>query len=204
MHSSNDIEIKNSNLVYDGVFKVNTLELRFKQYSGQWSPWILREQVSRHDAVAVLLYDPKSDEIILVEQLRIGLIREDNPQRPWLLEIVAGLCDYDEPLTQTAYRESKEEADCEIQHLIPILDFYNTPGGFTEKTHIYCGIVDAQSAGKWCGNEHEQEDISVQIFKADQVLQDLAQGRLVTSASTVISLLWLQQKRMLPNWQWQP
>lgn len=202
MLHADDVEIKNSDLVYDGVFKLKSLELRFKQYSGEWSPWIRREQITRHDAVAVILYDPNEDKVVLVEQLRIGALRQDNDHSPWLLEIVAGLCDYDEPLTQTARRESLEEADCEIEHLMPICDFYTTPGGFTEKTHIFCGIVNANTTGKWCGNAHEQEDIQVKVLPVSEVLQDLAQGRLVTSASTVIALLWLQHKRLDPKWQW--
>ena len=104
---------------------------------------------------------------------------------------------------QTARRESQEKCACEMQHLIPICDFYNTPGGFTEKTHIFCGIVDAKTAGQLCGNEDEHEDIHVQVLPAATVLQDLSEGRLLTSASTVISLLWLQQKRQQPEWHWQ-
>ena len=55
----NDVEIKNSDLVYNGVFKVKSLELRFKRYSGEWSPWIHREQVMRYDAVAVFCMTPR-------------------------------------------------------------------------------------------------------------------------------------------------
>lgn len=197
-----DVEIKKSDCMYSGVFQIHRLTLRFRQYSGEWSDWIEREQVCRHDAVAVLLYDPSCDKIILVEQLRIGALRQDNTESPWMVEIVAGLCDHDESLSMTAKREAQEEADCEIQSLFPILSFYPTPGGFTEKTHIYCGTVDSNKVGKLCGNPDEHEDISVKVIAAASVLNDLKSGKLVTSASSVIALMWLEAKRNTPEWRW--
>lgn len=200
---NDDVEIKKSDCVYNGVFQVNKLTLRFKQNSGQWSPWIEREQVSRHNAVAVLLYDPNSDKVVMVEQLRIGALTLDNSHRPWMVEIVAGLCDHDEPIEETAKRESREEADCSIERLIPIMDFYTTPGGFTEKTHVFCGIIDAKSVGEHCGNPDEHEDIAVKVYPAQTILDELAQGKLITSGSSAIALLWLQSKRQQPYWDWQ-
>lgn len=202
MHQASDVEIKNTDLLYDGIFKIRSLHLRHRTYSGEWTPWIEREQISRQDAVAVLLYDPKVDAVVMVEQLRIGALRSDNTQSPWLLEIVAGLCDHDEPFIDTAYREAKEEAECEITQLFRIGEFYPTPGGFTEKTQLYCGMVDSTATGKLCGNPHEHEDIQVRVIPTETVLKDWEAGRLMTSASTVIALLWLQHKRTLPDWQW--
>ena len=70
----NNLEIKTIERVYDGHFKVQRLVLRFRQFSGDWSPPIIREQIQRGDACALLLYDPKLDKVVLVEQLRIGAI----------------------------------------------------------------------------------------------------------------------------------
>jgi len=67
-----DVEIKENNLIHKGAYQLNQLSLRHRCFSGEWSPWILREQVTRADAAAILLFDPKEAHFVLVEQFRVG------------------------------------------------------------------------------------------------------------------------------------
>ena len=190
-----DVEIKNSDVVYSGFFKVDKLHLRHRQFSGEWSPWLVREQIHRCDAAAVLLWDPKQDVVVMIEQFRVGLIGVASKQSPWILEIVAGLLEDNEEPKNTVYREAVEEAGCEIEELLAIGEFYNTPGAFAEKTYLYAGIVDATNKGGHHGLPDEHEDIKVHVLPIPQVLAALQSGELRTSASTVISLNWLKEKR---------
>jgi ADP-ribose pyrophosphatase len=190
-----DVEIKADNSVYRGFYHVREFELRHRCFSGQWSAWLKREQIRRADAAAVLLWDPEQDKIIMIEQFRMGLMGVYADQSPWLLEIVAGLLDSGEDPAQTVRREALEEAGYEISTLHPLGQFYNTPGGFSEKTHLFCGIVTAREKGEIHGLAHDHEDILTHVLDAGVVINALETGKLVTSASTVIALGWLKEKR---------
>jgi ADP-ribose pyrophosphatase len=191
-----EVDIKGSDLIYDGFFSVKKLHLRFKLFSGEWSAWVEREQICRRDAVAVILYDPKLDSLVLVEQIRIGAL---NSKNPWMLEIVAGLLEPDEDPELTAKREAQEEANCSIKKLIPILDFYNSPGAFTEKTKLYCGIVDASDIHRAGGLLDEQEDILVHVLPAKEALRAFSQQEFELSASTAVAFMWFKQQYADPQ-----
>lgn len=184
------VAIEKRDLVHDGFYKVRRYQLRHKTFSGNMSASIVREQMFRQDASAVLLFDPKRDELVLVEQFRMGVL-EHRDDSPWLLEIVAGLIEPGEDPRETIHREAIEETGCQIKKLIQIGEFYNSPGGFAEKTWIYCGIVDASQAHQEAGVADEHEDIRVHRLDAKTVLKTFSTW--VTSASTVIALQWFKE-----------
>lgn len=185
-----DVELEKTNLSYKGFYSVQQLRLRHKCFSGEWSPWLLREQVSHSDAAAVLLVDPQQQKLVLVEQFRVGMLGRE-PTSPWLLEIVAGLLEPGEKPEETVIREAIEEANCQILQLFPIGEFYNTPGGFAEKTTLFCGIVNATGVGGIHGIGTEHEDIRVHVLDVQAVLAALENGSFLTSSSTMIALQWL-------------
>ncbi len=59
---------------YKGFFSLKTFELKHTLYKGGWSNTITRELFHRGNCVAVLLYDPIRDEVVIIEQFRIGAI----------------------------------------------------------------------------------------------------------------------------------
>lgn len=189
-----DVEIKEINLEYNGFYQLNRLRLRHKCFSGEWSSWLIREQIRRVHAAAVLLYDPNQDKVVLVEQFRVGMIDPTEKHSPWLLEIVAGLIDDKESAHNTARREAEEEAGCHVTQLFEVGEFYNTPGGFNEKTTVFCGICEAPATGGIHGIGHEHEDIRVHVLPSAMVLSVVQQGKFVSSAATIIALQWLAQQ----------
>lgn len=193
---SEDFEIKEDNFVHEGFYRVKRLRLRHKCFSGEWSPWLVREQMRRADAAAILLFDPQLDKLVLIEQFRTGLVGLYPERTPWLLEIVAGLLEPGEDPAQTIQREAQEEAGCQIKQLYKIMDFFNSPGGFAEKTTLFYGTVDATHVAGVHGLADEHEDIKVHVLSSAAVLAALEKGDFVTSASTAIALQWfaLQKK----------
>jgi ADP-ribose pyrophosphatase len=189
--SHQDVEIKENNLVYKGFYKVQKLQLRHQCFSGQWSPWLVREQVHHSNAAAVLLIDLKQQKLVMVEQCRIGMISSGHEHSPWVLEIVAGLIDPGESPEETVLREALEEANCEIEALHTIGEFYNSPGGFAEKTTLYCGITSAIGKEGIRGVGSEHEDIRVHVLDIEKVLHAFDQRVFHLSASTYIALQWL-------------
>jgi len=186
--SKKQFSIINETIRYEGFFNLKTIELKHTLYKGGWSNTLTRELFHRGNCVAVLLYDPIRDEVVIIEQFRVGAIQF--PDQAWLLEIVAGAIEIGETAEEVAYRESVEEAGCEIQELIKINDFFTSPGGTSELLTLFYGKVDTSRVGGIHGLEHEDEDISVTTMKFEKVYQFLLDGKIL-SAIPIIAIQWL-------------
>lgn len=186
--SDKQFKILSETMKYSGFFSLKTVELQHTLYKGGWSPPITRELFLRGNCVAVLLYDPIRDEVVIIEQFRIGAIQM--PNQAWLLEIVAGAIEHGETAEKVAYRESIEEAGCEILELTKINDFFTSPGGTSELLSLFYGRVDTSNVGGLHGLAEEDEDISVTTMKFDDVYQLLLDGKIL-SAIPIIAIQWL-------------
>ncbi|MGQ9427135.1 NUDIX domain-containing protein [Gilvimarinus sp. F26214L] len=187
-----DVEIEQEEVVYDGFFRMKELRLRHRLFAGGWSGTISRELYLRHEAVGVLLYDPRRDLIGLVEQFRVGALEE--PLGPWCMEVVAGIIDSQESPEQVALREVKEEAGLVPERVEYICNYLASPGGSNERLHLYCGYCDLDGAGGIYGLDHENEDIRLHVLPAAEVFENLYGGRF-NNAATMICLQWLQVRR---------
>ena len=185
---------------YQGFFSLKTFELKHTLYNGGWSKPITRELFHRGNCVAVLLYDPHRDEVVIIEQFRVGAMQLPDEQA-WLLEIVAGAIETGETAEEVAYRESIEEAGCEIKQLIKINDFFTSPGGTSELLSLFCGKVDTSNVGGIHGLDHEDEDIAVTAMKFNDVYQLLLDGKIL-SAIPIIAIQWLYINRAKLRQQW--
>ncbi len=185
--------------VYDGFFKLERYKLQHTLFNGGWSKPLHRELFRRNDCVGVLLYDPKRDEVVLLEQFRVGPMV--HTQHPWLLEIVAGGIEAGETKEEVAHREAYEEAGCKIEELILINEFYTSPGGSSELLSLYCGKVDSSTIGGIYGLEEESEDILVTTVSFKEVYQLLEQGK-IKSGIPIIAIQWLALNRDKLRIQW--
>jgi ADP-ribose pyrophosphatase len=190
--------IKKTSL-YQGFFRLFSLELKHELFAGGDSPPLNRELLDRGDAVAVLPYDPERDEVVMIEQFRIGAM--EDPSGPWLMEIIAGFQEPDEEPEAVARREALEEAGCTLTDLFPLHRYYSTPGSSTEQIHIFLGRTDTRNIGGIHGLAHEGEDIRVQVLSCDTAFAWLDQGR-IDSAMPIIALQWFRLNRQELRRQW--
>ena len=93
------VEVLEQRVAYQGFFRMENYRLRHRLYGGEMSPVIVRELFERGHAVAVLPYDPRHDEVVLLEQFRIGAL--EAPGGPWLVEIIAGMIEEGESSART-------------------------------------------------------------------------------------------------------
>lgn len=193
-----DWKIHNKKTCYAGHFSVQKYQISHEKFAGGFTPELTRELVGREDAVAVVPYDPVADRVVLIEQFRMGVMRESNP---WIKEIVAGLIDKDEQPEEVAKRETLEEAGCPLQDLIKIVDFYPSPGGFSELIHLYVGKISISQLAQYAGLAAEGEDIKVHTFSLDEISLMLKQGE-IRSAVGLVSLQWLLANRDMLRQQW--
>jgi ADP-ribose pyrophosphatase len=194
-----DVEIREHHIVYQGFFQMQKYHLRHRLFEGGWSQEMSRELFERGHAVVVLPYDPVRDELVLLEQFRIGALHA--PGGPWLLEFVAGMFGEGENAEEVARREAIEETGCQVHELEYITEYLVSPGGTSERISLYCGRVDASQADGIHGLDEEHEDIRVVTVSFDQACELLRLGR-INSAAPIIAMQWLQMHRERLRKQW--
>ncbi len=185
--------------MFRGFFEVQELTIRHRLYGGGWSDTFTRELFIRGRAVVVLLYDPRRDEIVVIEQFRVGALADK--RSPWLLEFVAGIVEEGESIEEVAHREAQEEAGCVIKALEPAYEYWVSPGGTNETIAIYCGWVDTEGVGGIHGLPHENEDIRVETVPSEVAFAALEDGT-INNAASIISLQWLQMHKSRLQQMW--
>lgn len=187
-----DVTVSAVETKYDGFFKLNEYKLKHKLFSQKQSNTFTREIFERGDAVVVMLYDPKKDAVLLLEQFRPGVLRAN--VTPWMLEFVAGMFDENESPIDVAIREAKEEADIDLtpDSIKPIMKYFSSPGGTSECIYLYWATFDSSeiSSGSIHGLPHENEDIMLHVVSRNEALSLLTEGK-ISNAATVIGLQWL-------------
>lgn len=196
---SDGVEIVAHETAYQGYFRIDRYRIRHRLFAGGMSPEIRREVFERGHAVAVILYDPALDAVVLIEQFRIGAFTADFP--PWVTEIVAGIIDPGEPPADVARRETMEETGCEVLDLVPVHRYLVSPGCSSESVTLFCARVDARHAGGIHGLKDEGEDIRVSVVPFAEALQELDSGRVNTSLG-LIGLQWLALNRETLRRRW--
>ncbi len=189
---NNQVSVHSVVTKYQGFFKMNEYSLQHKLFSGKQSELFTREVFERGDAVVVMPYDATLDKVLLIEQFRPGALRGEDS--PWLLEFIAGMFDDNESPIEVAIREAKEEANISLSadNLKPIMQYLSSPGGMSERIHLYLAHFDSESvnSGEVYGLPSENEDILLHLVSRHCALDLLAQGK-ITNAATIIGLQWL-------------
>ncbi|ATG72787.1 ADP-ribose pyrophosphatase [Zobellella denitrificans] len=187
-----DMQLLAEEVGYKGFFRLLKVRLKHRLFAGGWGPVLTRELFDRGHAAAVLPYDPVRDEVVLVEQFRVGAIHDRNS--PWLLEIVAGMVEEGESEEEVVRREAREEAGLTLKTLTRALSYFSSPGGCSERITVFIGEVDATEAADHAGLVHEGEDIRVHRLPRTRAMEWLAQGK-IDNAASVIALQWLELHR---------
>jgi len=193
------VEIIEKTTAYKGFFRLDKYRLRHSLFAGGDSQVLVRELFERGHAVGVLPYDPVRDEVVLVEQFRIGAL--EAPQGPWLLEIIAGMIEDGELPEQVAHREAAEEAGCKLEDLVPIARYFSSPGGSSEQVSVFCARASSEGLGGIHGEPSEGEDIRVHVLSFDEAMALLESGG-INSALPIIALQWLalNRERLRADW----
>jgi len=188
--SHKDMTIAKIETKFKGFFAINEVHVTHALYEGGTSITLKREIFERGDAVVLLPYNPTTDEVVIIEQFRLGAIRGDTP---WQLEFIAGMFGENENPIDVAIREAEEEANLIVKQedIIEITRFFPSPGGTSECIYMFAAKVDTANVGGVYGLEEEGEDILVHVMPRQEAMNLLAQGK-ISNASTIIGLQWLE------------
>ncbi|MGB0694687.1 MAG: NUDIX domain-containing protein [Rhodospirillaceae bacterium] len=196
---SKPVEIVARTTPYDGFFSLDVYQVRHGLYQGGHSPTLSRECLERGHAVAMLLYDPQADAVVLVEQFRIGAYAAG--MEPWVIEVPAGLIEPGEDPKDVAARETVEETGCTAVDLFEVSTYLASPGCTSESITLYCGRVESSAVGGIHGLPEEGEDIRVMAVPAAELPPMLERGA-ITNATGLIAIYWFLANREALRQRW--
>jgi len=179
------------------LFRIVRAKLRYRRFDGRMSDPVTRINFERGDSVGVLLYDPQDDAVVLVRQFRYPVYASldpderagDGAKQAWLWEIVAGVQDAGRTVKDVAHKELLEEAGYKVKgDLQPITTIYPSPGGTSERIHLFLGEVDQrQRVGKGGGVAAEGEDTQIVVLPFHEAMDKVVRGE-IRDAKTIIAL----------------
>jgi len=188
-----DVEIARTRTVSARHLRIDTFRFRHRLFSGEWSAQRNYDVLRRGQVVAIVLYDPDRDAVVLVEQFRLPALLAG--RSPWQLEAAAGLIDTDETPQAVAVRETREETGLAIiGELIPIQHYLSSAGNSDEGIFLFCSRVDSTAAGGVHGLPEEHEDIRV-VVKTSAEIEALLDTGAIESGHTLIGLHWFLRHR---------
>ena len=198
--SNHDVEILDTTSLYDGFFKMVQYKIKHKLFAGGWSHVVTREMFERGHAVALLPYDPNTQEFVLIEQFRLGAMATS--ESPWLIEVIAGMIDAGYSAEDVCHKEAQEEAGIALSHLTKACSYLSSPGGTTERLHIFIAKTDATKADGIHGVDDESEDILVHRVPEEKAQEWLESGR-IDNAAAIIALqyFFLNKQKIITDWQ---
>ena len=189
-----DIVVEAMAQPYAKFFAVEEYDLRHVRFDGADSGSLNRAVFISGDAATVLPYDPLRDRVMVVEQFRPGPFARGDRQ-PWQLEPIAGRIDPFETAEQAARREALEEAGITLQALLPIANYYPSPGAKTEFLYTFIGLADLPDTAAGMGGLLEEgEDIRAHLIGFDDLMALIESGE-VANAPLILSALWLAPRR---------
>ncbi|WP_069211951.1 ADP-ribose diphosphatase [Vibrio anguillarum] len=194
-----DVDVISKETLFQGFFRMVKYRFKHKLFEGGWSEEIEREIFERGHAAAMLPYDPARDEVVIIEQIRVGALEHAHP---WQLEIIAGVIDPNETSEQVIRREAMEEAGIEVNRIEKISSYYPSSGGCSELLDVFVGEIDATQAKGVHGLDYEGEDIKVHVMSREEAYRLVKNGQIENGAS-IIALQWLELNYQQLQLQWQ-
>ena len=182
---------------FGNLFRAIRATIQYRRFDGHMSDQITRVSFVRGDSVAVLLYDPDEDVVVLTRQFRYPvyasidpeIVKEEGSRQAWSLEVVAGTIDPGHSAAESASKEVLEEAGFAVQGTLrPITAIYTSPGWTSERIYLFLGLVDHKDrlhAGG--GLPSEGEDIQVESLSFQESMMMIARGE-ISDAKTIIAL----------------
>lgn len=192
--TSEDVQKESVERGHLGFYALDVMALRHKKFDGRQSDLLRREVFLSADAAIVLPYDPVTDQVLMVEQFRMGPTGRGDP-RPWCLEPVAGLVDAGEEPETTAHREAMEEAGLTFSALETVANGYSSPGASSGYFFLYIGLCDlSDHHSDASGCEDEGEDIRSHVLGFEHAMQLVDSGE-INILPTILCLNWLARHR---------
>jgi nudix-type nucleoside diphosphatase (YffH/AdpP family) len=185
------VDIAAVETVFDSYFSVVEAKVRYQLPNGQMSSLVSRLSLERGDSAAAVIVNTCEETVVVARQFRFPTVGKGPG---WVLELVAGTIEENETAEACIRREIFEELGYETSEVNPISVFYTSPGGSSERIHLFHAEVRTESrTGPGGGVPAEGEDIEIVEIPLSQVPKLLESGEIV-DAKTLIGMNWLATK----------
>lgn len=191
------VKIKKREWVKSGFYPILKTVFSHLKFDGTWSADLERETVQRGNIVAVLPYDAKTDQVVLIEQFRIAAFIESENRDPSnpngvIWETVSGYVDEGETPEIAARRELLEESGLTCLKLIPMGSVLTNPGMCDERLSLFLAEIDSVDCDGLFGLAEEGEDIRVSALDRCQAL-DMVKNGVIEKSSAIIAIYRLNE-----------
>ena len=172
----------------DHWYVLRRASFEYLHRDGTWTHEV-REAYDRGNGVAILLYDPAAQTVLLTRQFRLPVFLNGHPDG-MLVEAVAGLLDGDDAETAIR-REAEEEGGVRVGQIERLFELFMSPGSVTERVAFFAATYShGQRVSAGGGLMHEGEDIEVLELTLDNALAMVDSGE-IADGKTVLLLQWL-------------
>ena len=151
-----------------------------------------RELVAAHDAVAVVVFDPRLKKLVLIRQFRLGA--QLGTGKGMSVEFPAGLIDPGEDPIDTARRELLEETGLHATRLEPLCSFLTTPGVTDEVLHLYYAEADATKLQSKSGLASETEQTFPFLTSFEEAMAAVDDNQ-IQNGIVILGLMWFARHR---------
>jgi ADP-ribose diphosphatase len=173
MNASPPVIVRSKRRVFDGFFKLDEVTVSHRQFDGRMSSDKKLLIFERGDAVAALILNRDSGQVILVEQFRAPILGKGSSDGT-MIEAVAGMIRGAETPSAAIIREVYEETGYRISDPEHVATFFSSPGGTSERIFLYYAVVeDADQTGPEGGNRADGEDIRLVKMTPEELFERL-------------------------------
>lgn len=154
------------------------------------------EIYGKSDGIAILLYNPTTNKVILSKQFRAP-VYVHGISEGFSIEVVGGAIDENESPDSAAIRETEEEVGYKIDGVKRISTVFLSPGIVNEKVHLFIGeYSDENKTENGGGVIAEGEEIEVLETEFSEALKMIEDEEII-DARTIMLLQYLQINKLL-------
>src|SRR5262249_14953208 len=179
MSSPADVVIREKRRVFDGFFKLDEVTVSHRQFDGAMSPDKKLLIFERGDAVAALIFNRDTGQVVLVEQFKVPTLEKSNTGG-FITEVMAGMVRAGGKPPGAGGRETMGASGYPLQDAgLTAPGFVSSPGGSSERIFLYYAVVtEADKAGPGGGKRSEGEDIRLVTMTPDALFERLRSAAL--------------------------
>lgn len=166
---NDNIRIKETTILSNNWYSLRKVTYDYRKKNGEWETQS-REAYDRGNGATILLYNKKSQTVILTRQFRLPTYINGNDSG-MLIEACAGLLDRDNA-EDCIRKETEEETGYQVTQVRKIFEAYMSPGSVTELIYFFVAEYDkTMKVSEGGGLDEEQENIEVLEMDFDKAYQ---------------------------------
>jgi nudix-type nucleoside diphosphatase (YffH/AdpP family) len=176
--------------------KLKRIDFDYKFKDGSWKR-LSHETYGKSDGVAMLLYNPETQSVILSKQFRIP-VYEAGVAHGYSIEVCGGTLDEGELPKNCVIREAQEELGYNATNVKHVGTVFLSPGIVRERVYLFIGTYkDSDKQDNGGGLEDENEEIEVLEIPFKEALQMIDTNKII-DARTIMLLQHIKINNLIP------